>query len=176
MKKFCISLICLSIIVLTMVLGANANKTKEEYLRIHIRANSNEEQDQGVKYAVRDVLLDYLTPLIAECKSKKALQNTLKQHIVEIESVADGVLLSKGFDYKSKVEITAEEFPTRVYQDLTLTAGYYDAIIVNLGSGEGNNWWCVAYPPLCFTGEESGNFKYKSKIAEIISEWRKMWL
>lgn len=176
MKKFCISLICLSIIVLTMVLGANANKPKEEYLRIHIRANSNEEQDQSVKYAVRDSIIDYLTPLIVECKTKKALQNTLKQHILELERVADGVLSNAGFDYKSKVKITAEEFPTRVYQDLTLSAGYYDAIIVNLGTGEGNNWWCVAYPPLCFTGEEGGSFKYKSKIAEIISEWRKTYL
>ncbi|MBR2968213.1 MAG: stage II sporulation protein R [Clostridia bacterium] len=173
MKNFCISLICLSIIVLTIVLGAEAPKAKEEYLRIHVRANSNDERDQSVKYAVRDGITEYLTPIVAECKSKEALQNALNQHICGIEAVAEEVLFERGFDYGCSARVTVEQFPTRVYGDLTLEAGYYDALIIELGEGEGNNWWCVVYPPLCFVGNGTGeSFRYKSVIAEMISVWR----
>lgn len=171
MKNFCISLICLSIIILTIVLGTGVPEAKEEYLRIHVRANSNSACDQQVKYAVRDAVIEYLTPVVAECKSKKALQNALKRHISEIEQAAEEVLAEDGFDYGCTARVTVEDFPMRVYGELTLEAGYYDALIVELGEGAGDNWWCVVYPPLCFTGEDV-DFRYKSIIAEIISGWR----
>ena len=63
-----------------------------------------------------------------------------------------------------------ERFPTRVYEGVTLAAGVYDALILELGSGEGDNWWCVVYPPLCFTGG-SVNVVYRSKIAQIIRQF-----
>ena len=66
--------------------------------------------------------------------------------------------------------IRNEKFPTRVYGDLTLESGYYDAVIVELGKAEGANWWCVVYPPLCFSSGE--NIEYRSKIADIIAEWK----
>ena len=176
MNKFCISLICLSIIVLTIVFGNTTPETKVEYLRIHIRANSNDEDDQRVKYLVRDEVVEYLVPVVAGCESKKALQNALNQHISSIEKVADGVLCNYKKEYRSTAVVREEEFPTRIYGDLTLEAGYYDALIIELGSGEGDNWWCVVYPPLCFVGSANGeNFKYKSKIAEIISDWRESY-
>ena len=176
MKNFCISLICLSIIFLTIVLSGNTPETKEEYLRIHIRADSNSMEDQAVKYAVRDEIVAFLTPIVAACENKKALQNALKTHISDIESVADTVLSANGFTYVSSAEITAENFPARVYGDLTLEAGFYDALIVNLGSGKGDNWWCVVYPPLCFIGNGRGEgFRYKSRIAELIEKWREKY-
>ena len=80
-------------------------------------------------------------------------------------------MLSKnGFDYKSKVVVRNELFPTRVYDGFTLEEGFYDALIVNLGNAQGDNWWCVVYPPLCFTGSKTP-IKYKSKILEIIKEF-----
>ena len=82
-------------------------------------------------------------------------------------SLANQVLAKNGFNYKATVAVRNEEFPTRVYEDLTLESGYYDALIVELGRAKGDNWWCVVYPPMCFTGNESGII-YKSKILEII--------
>ena len=173
MKKFCISLICLTIIFLTIVLGADEPKAKDEYLRLHVRADSNSACDQAVKYLVKDEIVLYLTPVVAECESKDELKKALKSHINGIESVADGVLADNGLPYRATARLAVEEFPTRVYGDLTLEQGYYDALIVSLGSGQGDNWWCVVYPPLCFTGKSTGGgFRYKSKIAEIISGWR----
>ena len=77
------------------------------------------------------------------------------------------ILKSNGFNYLSNVKIANEEFPLRVYENITLKEGYYDAVIVELGKAEGDNWWCVMYPPLCFYGETE-NVKYKFKLKEII--------
>ena len=88
----------------------------------------------------------------------------------DIKYIADEILLAGGFKYSSTVTVLNEEFPTRVYEGITLGGGYYDALIIGLGSAKGDNWWCVVYPPLCFTSGE--NVRYKSKILEIISEFK----
>ena len=139
-------------------------------LRIHIRADSNEQKAQAVKYKVKDAVVEFLTPYIAECDTKEKAEKTISELLPNIQSVADKVLQEQGFIYKSTAEINNENFPTRSYGDFTLEQGYYDALIVKLGSGKGDNWWCVVYPPLCFTGSGT-NYVYKSKIAEIIKNF-----
>ena len=146
------------------------NLSHKEYLRIHVRANSNAQIDQNVKYLVKDKIVEYLTPFIAGCDTKKKAESMLKSQLSSIEHVADGVLCSSGFKYKSRAKINNEQFPTRVYGELTLDGGYYDALIVELGDGKGENWWCVVYPPLCFTGSGT-NYQYKSKIWAIIKSF-----
>ena len=171
MKKFCISFLIVAIIILSVIgLYLPKNQPQTEYLRIHVRANSNSDVDQKIKYAVKDAVVSYLTPYIAECDTKEKAKTLLSNRLNEIERVADGVLKNNGFDYRSNADVRNEKFPTRVYSDLELKSGYYDALILELGSGEGDNWWCVVYPPLCFTGEESG-FVYRSKIKDVIDEF-----
>ena len=87
--------------------------------------------------------------------------------IDKIKAVADKVLKENGFCYQARVSVKNENFPTRVYDGVELKGGFYDALIVELGSGKGDNWWCVVYPPLCFTGEQT-SYRYRSKILEII--------
>ena len=169
MKKICISLFLLSIIFVTVIASINQNSGSVEYLRIHIRANSNSQIDQQVKYSVKEAVIEHLTPYIANCADKQSAIKTLNERKSEIERVADRVLVENGFNYKSEVAVRNELFPTRVYEDFTLEEGFYDALIVNLGEAQGDNWWCVVYPPLCFTA--SSNVKYKSKILEIIKEF-----
>lgn len=172
MKKFCISFTLFLIIILSAAaVGFYPQAEKHtEYLRIHIRADSNEQQAQSVKYKVKDAVVTYLTPYIAECDTKRKAEETLTKKLPEIEAVADKVLIEQGFDYKSHAKINTEEFPTRNYGDFTLEQGFYDALIIELGSGKGDNWWCVVYPPLCFTGSGT-NYVYKSKILEIIKNF-----
>ncbi len=168
MKKFCISFFILAIIILSAIgLNLEKNGVTKEYLRIHVRAHSNLEEDQSVKYLVKDAVVEYLTPFIAECDTKKKAERMLKEKLSQIERVANQVLKANGKDYLSKASVREELFPTRVYKNLCLENGFYDALILNLGSGEGDNWWCVVYPPLCFTGEGT-SYVYKSKIKEII--------
>jgi stage II sporulation protein R len=92
----------------------------------------------------------------------------------EIESLARDVLTARGFGYGAKAAVRAEEFPTRIYGGLTLEGGVYNALIIELGRAEGVNWWCIAFPPLCFSPAEDdggGNVKYRSKILEIIEKF-----
>lgn len=175
MKKTCITFLLLTIILLSgagiMAYGGES-VPHTEYLRIHIRADSNSECDQRVKYLVKDAVVGYLTPIIAEIKTKEQAKKALIGNLAAIEKVADGVLGANGFDYTAKAKLKNEEFPTRVYDDLTLEKGFYDSLIIELGSGKGDNWWCVVYPPLCFTGGGAG-YIYKSKIIEIINDFKK---
>lgn len=171
MKKACITLCVFGIIILTATAFLYDNPTSEEtYLRIHIRANSNCEIDQSVKYKVKEKVVEYLTPFVAECKTVENAKQTVSDKLAEIEMVANNVLQENGFSYFANAKLKNEEFPTRVYQDLTLEGGFYDALIINLGEGKGDNWWCVVYPPLCFVGEGNG-YVYKSKIVEIINDF-----
>ncbi len=171
MKNFCISLLLILIISLTVAVGINPNSESVEYLRIHIRANSNSERDQNIKYEIKDKVISYLTPYIANCKTKEQAEGVLTENKAELTSFIDDLLKSEGFSYSSSVVIRNEKFPTRVYGEFTLEEGFYDAVIVELGNAKGDNWWCVVYPPLCFSGSESG-VKYKSKILEIIEDFK----
>lgn len=172
MKKFCISFTLFLIIILSAVAAGFYPKADKhtEYLRIHIRADSNDEDAQAVKYKVKDAVVSFLTPYIAECDTKEKAEKTLSENLRQIEAVADKVLYEQGFEYKSRAKINTEEFPTRNYGDFTLEQGYYDALIIELGSGKGDNWWCVVYPPLCFTGS-GANYVYRSKILEIVKNF-----
>lgn len=149
---------------------SNIFSDKNSYLRIHIRANSNSDVDQSIKYEVRDLVVTYITPKVKNVKSKDEVVDLLNNENENMTLIINEFLSEKGFDYGCSISINNEFFPTRTYDDLTLEADYYDALIINLGSGEGNNWWCVVYPPLCFKGE--GKVVYKSKIKEIID---KIW-
>ncbi|MDE6059726.1 MAG: stage II sporulation protein R [Clostridia bacterium] len=150
--------------------GKAEESANTSYLRVHIRANSNGADDQAVKYKVRDKVVEFLTPTVADCETKGEAIEKISSKLSEIEAVADQVLRANGYTYGARASIRKEEFPTRVYEEVTLEAGVYDALILELGTGTGDNWWCVVYPPLCFTSG-NGNIIYKSKIAEIIQKF-----
>lgn len=144
-----------------------------DVVRIHIRGNSNLDIDQEVKLVVRDEVVDFITPLLASCNDSSEVKEILEENLSSIENIADNVLTKCGFDYKSNASINHEYFPTREYDGEVFPADYYDALILNLGSGEGDNWWCVAYPPLCFVGEVDGSdsVRYESKLIELINKF-----
>ena len=141
-----------------------------EYLRIHVRADSNDREDQAVKYKVKDEVVKFITPYAAQCVDKRTAMEIISSILGDIEDVCDRVLKENGFKYTSKASVRREEFPTRVYDDLTLDAGLYDALIIELGSGSGDNWWCVIYPPLCFTSATT-NVHYRSAIYDIVRKF-----
>lgn len=172
MKKYCIVFVLLFIIILTAAVCARPEDgTAAAYLRLHVRANSDSAVDQAVKYEVKEAIVEYLTPVAASAESKEEAVAALEAALPGIERTANAVLAENGFAYLSRAEIRAEEFPTRVYDGVTLEAGVYDALIVELGSGKGANWWCVVYPPLCFAGETGANVQYRSRIWEIIHDF-----
>lgn len=172
MKKFLVVIAVIAVLGATIFI-VNTNSSAEvetDYLRIHVRANSNEQIDQSVKYKVKDEVVKYITPYAAECKDKQTAMQIIGGILGDIEDVCNGVLRANGFSYSSKASIRSENFPTRVYGDLTLEEGVYDALIIELGTGKGDNWWCVVYPPLCFTSSTT-DVKYRSAILDIINKF-----
>ena len=167
-------IICLIAIGVSFNFQTTTNQNNADYLRIHIRANSNSEIDQEIKYKIKDEFVDYLTPKIAFCGSKSDVLEVINIESNNLENLANKVLYDAGFDYTANLVVRTEIFPTRTYEGFTLESGIYDALIVELGEAKGNNWWCVIYPPLCFTNYSGDNFSgivYKSKIWEIIKKF-----
>ena len=174
MKKIVFAVVALVALV-AVIVAVPSQKTNADFLRIHIRADSNDTADQNVKYEVKNAVVNFLTPYLTNATSKQKAMSIVKAHLKDIEAVCDNVLQANGFGYKSHAKLTEEQFPDRTYGDVTLEAGVYDALIIELGSGSGNNWWCVVYPPLCFVeGVSNGTNQivYKSKLLEIINEWK----
>ncbi|MBQ8443800.1 MAG: stage II sporulation protein R [Clostridia bacterium] len=168
MKWFLGIISCVGL-ALIFILCPTLQKSEAEYLRIHIRANSNSQADQAVKYLVKDGVVEALIPILSEVETFEEAKIKVQENFSLIENVANEVLKECGFSYKSDASLTREYFPTRTYDQLTLEEGEYDALILNLGSGEGNNWWCLVYPAFCFTSStNSDNVEYISKIWEII--------
>ena len=175
MKKIVLTIL-ITILTFVIIVGVTSKVENTNYngevLRIHIRANSNNVCDQEVKYIIKQELVNYITPLLTNMESKQDVENIILNNKSNMEEIANLVLKENGFNYESNIKLCSEEFPTRSYNGLTLESGFYDAVIVELGSATGNNWWCVIYPPLCFTEYSQNNEKvvYKSKIMEIIDK------
>ncbi|MDE7079510.1 MAG: stage II sporulation protein R [Clostridia bacterium] len=171
MKVAVVIILCVILLGAVIMFAKTQNQSPEDtYLRIHIRANSNDATDQSVKYKVKESIVEYMSPKLNGVSDKSQAMAILADNIAGMKSVADKVLAQNGYDYKSTVSIRQEEFPVRTYGDLTLESGVYDALIIELGSGKGDNWWCVVFPPLCFVGEESDNFEYKSFLSETYNK------
>ncbi|MDO4317719.1 MAG: stage II sporulation protein R [Lachnospiraceae bacterium] len=120
----------------------------EKVLRLHIRANSDVDCDQEVKLQVRDAVCAYLT-LHMDAKTKEEAKAYLSAHLEDVVRVADETLARAGYSYRASAQLTTVSFPLRQYEDFFLPAGPYDTLQIELGTGEGQNWWCILFPTLC---------------------------
>ena len=160
MKK----ILLIFVLFLSLIIGALMIPEKDinyDYLRLHIRANSNSEIDQAVKYEIKDVMVEFLTPKFCNVKSKDEAIKIVENNKNIMKSKCLDMLIKKGFNYSVNIKINNEYFPTRTYANTTLESGYYDAVIVELGKAQGDNWWCVMYPPLCFVNKNENTKQIK---------------
>lgn len=144
-----------------------------DILRFHVLANSNSEEDQALKLQVKQLLIDTLyQDLDNKNMSKDELIAYVNNNKEELEETAKSFMLSKGYHYPADIRIESCYFPTKIYGDVTFPCGTYDAVRVLLGNGEGNNWWCVLYPPLCFNSSPVGEVPDASKkeLENLLSE------
>ncbi|MEW6724832.1 MAG: stage II sporulation protein R [Bacillota bacterium] len=148
-------IICLALgILLGAELAALAKAapavSQSNLVRLHIMANSDRLDDQAVKLVVRDVVVRHLSPRLAGVDDRKAAEAVIAAELGTLEALARAVLRIKGFSYGAAASLADGEFPERVYGALTLPAGSYRTLRLVLGQGQGHNWWCVVFPPLCF--------------------------
>ncbi|MFC0475854.1 stage II sporulation protein R [Robertmurraya beringensis] len=121
-----------------------------EAIRLRILANSDLEVDQELKREVRDEVNAAITEWVAELTSVEAARDLIQSRLPEIKAIAEEVLEKNESDQSVKTDFGKVEFPTKLYGEFLYPAGEYEAVLITLGEGEGANWWCVLFPPLCF--------------------------
>ena len=144
----------------------------ESVFRLHVIANSDSKEDQDLKYKVRDSLLEYMNNICKDCSSKEEAISLVEKNKENFKKIAEDTIKSEGYSYTVNINIGNFEFPTKTYGDISLPAGFYDALRVEIGEAKGQNWWCVMFPPLCFVDISSGIVPDQSKetMKENLSE------
>lgn len=135
---------------------AISNNLSTAVFRLHVLANSNSDEDQNLKLKVRDSLLNYMNGLCSNCSTKQEAISIANEHKSDFQKIAEQTIKENGYDYQVKINIDNFYFPTKNYGDISLPAGYYDALRVEIGEAKGRNWWCVMFPSLCFIDVSSG--------------------
>jgi len=143
--------------------SAISNNLYNSIFRLHVIANSDSEEDQNLKYIVRDNLINYMNDNCNKLSSKDEVIQYAKDNIDKLKQIAENTIKENGFNYPVQVEIGNFEFPTKNYGDISFPAGFYDALRVKIGEGSGKNWWCVMFPPLCFVDATTGILPDSSK-------------
>ncbi|MBR5613741.1 MAG: stage II sporulation protein R [Clostridia bacterium] len=163
-------LLILSFTLLISYAKATGSDIADSVLRLHIIANSDNTADQNLKLAVRDRILRETKEIFENSKSASDAARLAEENTAFIKEIAEAEILAQGFNYPVSVTIEETAFPTRVYADIALPSGRYNAVRVKIGDAKGQNWWCVMYPPLCFTdGILCASDKSKSQLATSLS-------
>ena len=135
---------------------AVSNNLSDAVFRLHVVANSNSSEDQTLKIKVRDSLLEFMNILCVDCSTKEEAISIAMQHQNDFMRIAQQTIYDNGYTYSVKININNFYFPTKNYGDISLPAGLYDALRVEIGEAKGQNWWCVMFPSLCFIDISSG--------------------
>ena len=125
-------------------------KMADEVFRFHVLANSDSEKDQALKMKVKEKVIDYMKEELPESESVEMTKAWAKNHLAEIEAMAEDALQKEGCIDTVKAEVTTCYFPDKTYGDITFPKGEYEALRIEIGAAKGQNWWCVLYPNLCF--------------------------
>lgn len=157
--------------------GEQANPSVEEIseklIRFHVIANSDREEDQALKLKVRDEVLTYIQPMLKDSESIEMSREILARENDRIIQIAKEVIAANGYDYSVESTLSREYFPIKTYGNITLPQGEYEAYRIIIGTGEGQNWWCVMFPPICFVDVTKGAVAYEEteeEMKEVLDE------
>ena len=165
---------------LLLVFIPNLNKESEEIIipdeaiRFRVIAESNSSEDQITKTLIKEVLEEDLTSLLSESDSIEETREILKENQNHFENLIEITLLTNKINTTYKVNFGLNYFPNKNYKGVIYEEGYYESLVVTLGNGNGDNWWCVLFPPLCLMEGEVTNkddVEYKSFVKEMIDEY-----
>ena len=164
-----------AIILSVSSFNASCDDLRTNILRLHIIANSDSKEDQALKLKVRDEILEKTGNLFVETKNLSDAKEKAESSLEEFESIANQVILENGYSYTAKARVGTSNFNTREYDDFTLPAGEYPSLIITLGEGNGQNWWCVVYPAVCVPAASKHELKEstKDKSAKIAQNPRR---
>lgn len=174
--KYTIILILLLILFILTSISSYANTVSQNlannFFRLHILANSDSIEDQNLKLKVRDNIIEYIDSKNYSNLSKEDVIKYVQADLNEYKKIAENTIKEYGYNYSVSIEIGNFYFPTKVYGNISLPAGYYDALKIQIGEAKGQNWWCSLFPPLCFVDISSGviDEQAKENLKENLSE------
>ncbi len=190
-SKFIITLFILAVLAGCVQFSAQCCEISDKVLRLHILANSDSAADQELKLRLRDKILEHSSELLGAPLDKSEAIYSARSRLGDIKSFCNSTLKSLGSDYTADCEVVNMYFNTRTYGERTMPAGFYDALRIKIGKGEGKNWWCVLFPPICLSGaveerdvfdesdegviSESEEYEYRFKIVEIFDYLRSLF-
>ncbi len=166
------SVLCGFVICMAVSMTAFDAQSKEisnKVVRLHILANSDSKEDQDLKLCVRDTVRDYCRGIYDDVKTKEEAEQILHQKLPEIISAAQKEVYRQGYNYPVKGEFVNMYFTNRVYNNITMPAGDYDAVRITIGSGNGHNWWCVMFPPICIGAAEAGS-ENQTELSDVLND------
>ena len=186
-----LSAFIISIIYIVHPYIIEENKTidgfKKDIIRFHVRANSDKKEDQDLKLKVRDEILDVMGEKFNKVNSLEESREVIKENIDEMKIIAREVIANNGKDYDVAISLGQDYFPIRKYGNMVFPQGEYETLMIEIGEGKGQNWWCVMFPPLCFIDithsvaieedeleeyivDEEKPLKLKSKIVDFVKK------
>lgn len=175
MKK-CILLLLMICIFYVFISNALAKTLTipNDAIRIRIIPNSNSSFDQDIKSKVKDKIEITMYDLLKDASSFEEAENIIRDNLELVDKDVKKVLSEENYNKGYKINYGDNYFPEKVYKGITYEEGYYKSLLITLGEGKGDNWWCVLFPPLCLIeGEESSDVEYKSIVMEILDKYLK---
>ncbi|MGK0465544.1 stage II sporulation protein R [Clostridium sp.] len=167
MKKIILTSVAI-IIIISISLNTNniSGKASQsdvagKLIRFHVIANSDDKVDQELKLKVRDSVLEYVSPKLINSKDIEGSRKIINNETKNIKKIAETVINKNGFKYSVVTTLSKEYFPVKTYGNITLPQGEYEAFRILIGSGTGQNWWCVMFPPLCFVDITKGDVAFE---------------
>ncbi len=174
--KITIAIAMLTILVVWLVSSFYAEDINaglaQNLVRLHVIANSDSDADQALKLKVRDAVIEYMKTELSDSKNIEQTKVIIDKDLNKIQDIAKEVIAKENQNYSVTASLGYYPFPTKTYGDITLPAGNYDALRVVIGKGEGRNWWCVLFPPLCFIDATHGTIpdSVKQDLKESLSD------
>lgn len=165
-------LFCFIFVSISSYANTVSDNLSANFFRLHILANSDSNTDQELKLKVRDAIIEHMNTQHLSTYTKSEVVSIVKNNLENYKLIAENIIYSEGFDYTVSVELGNFHFPTKIYGNVSLPAGYYDALRIKIGNAEGQNWWCSLFPPLCFVDISAGIIDENSKdsLKENLSE------
>ncbi|HHV28466.1 stage II sporulation protein R [Acetivibrio mesophilus] len=179
-KNICAKVLTAAILLVTIISGVAlisysenvSDGLADNIIRLHVLANSDSPEDQQLKRDVRDVVISFMKDRLKNVKDVETTKKIIEENSEAIKQIALDEIKRQNKEYDVEVMLGIYPFPTKVYGDISLPAGNYQALRVVIGNGEGQNWWCVLFPPLCFVDATHGTVpdSVKNDLKEVLSE------
>jgi len=172
MKNF---IIVLGILITYLIIGntvVEAVKIPDEAIRLRVVPNSDSEYDQNIKLKVKTEVEKELFNLLKNTKGIEEARTVINDNLDTIDNKINSLLLKENYKLGYNINFGYNYFPEKEFNGIIYDEGMYESLLITLGKGEGSNWWCVLFPPLCLLeAEESDEVEYKLFIQELIEKY-----